>query len=456
MQKNASARNELGTKSVGKLLLQFSVPSMISMLVNSLYNLVDQIFIGQGVGYLGNAATNVAFPFVTLSLALALLVSDGCAANMSLSLGAGDQEKANKGLAGSLLLAATFGILLFAVGSIFLTPLLRLFGSTETVLPYAQDYTRITLLGMPFVIVSITLSAVIRADGSPRYAMVCMLVGALINTVLDPLFIFVFRWGVKGAAWATIIGQFANFLLTVRYLFRLRHVRLVRKYVRYDLRIMGHVCLLGISSFINQVAIMLVQIVVNNTVTRYGAQSIYGADIPLTCFGIVMKVNQIIAAFIIGIGSGAQPIVGFNYGAGQYARVRRTYALAVSAATFFSVVGFLVFQLIPDKIILLFGQENALYNEFAVLCFRRVLLCVFALGFQMVTSGFFQSIGKAKISALLSLSRQVMFLIPLMLLLPLAFGLNGALFAFPIADTAAALLAAVFVVRELRLLRAKD
>lgn len=445
-------QNELGIEPIGRLLAKFSIPSMISLLVNSLYNIVDQIFIGQGVGFLGNAATNVAFPFVTLSLSVALLISDGCASNLSLRLGAGDRRSAEQGFGNALVLSGLTGIIIVLLGSLFLEPMLLLFGSTQTVLPLAMDYTGIMLWGIPFVSVSIVISSAVRADGNPRYSMICMLAGAVVNTILDPMFIFVFKWGVKGAALATIIGQIVNFLLCVRYIPRFRHITLSREAMKLRGAVCKAVCMLGISSFITQISIMFVQIVVNNTVTFYGAQSIYGEDIPLTCFGIVMKVNQIIMALIIGVAGGAQPIIGFNYGAEKYDRVRKTYLLAVGCATCFATAGFLIFQFAPEAIIAIFGQENELYQTFAVQCFRTVLLVVFLNGFQIVTSQFFQAIGKPQKAIVLSLSRQILFLIPLLILLPRAFGLDGALYAFPCADTLAFLLSLTVVLFELRLL----
>lgn len=445
-------QNELGIEPIGRLLVKFSVPSMVSLLVNSIYNMVDQIFIGQGVGFLGNAATNVAFPFVTLSLSLALLISDGCASNLSLRLGAGDRRSAEQGFGNALVLSTVAGIVIMVLGTLFLRPMLLLFGSTQTVLPYAIDYTGIMLWGIPFVSISIVISSAIRADGNPRYSMFCMLVGAIANTILDPIFIFVFNWGVKGAALATVIGQVLNFLLCIRYIPKFQHITLTREVMKLRGAVVKTVCLLGISSFINQIAIMLVQIVVNNTVTFYGAQSVYGEDIPLTCFGIVMKVNQIIMALIIGIAGGAQPIIGFNYGAEKFDRVRKTYLLAVSCASVFAVAGFLVFQITPETIIAIFGQENELYQTFAVQCFKTVLLALFLNGFQMVTAQFFQAIGKPHKAVALSLSRQILFLIPLLIFLPRMFGLDGALYAFPCADVLAFLLAFTFILFEIRLL----
>ena len=310
------------------------------------------------------------------------------------------------------------------IGLLFLRPMLLLFGSTAEVLPYAMGYTRIILLGMPVMVVSITMGSVIRVDGSPRYAMVAMLIGALINTVLDPIFIFVFKWSVEGAALATILGQAVNCLITLFYIKRLKHISFFPNDMRLQFHVMKRLLALGISSFFNQFSIVLVQIVVNNTVKYYGALSIYGANIPLSCFGIVMKVNQIVLSLVIGIASGNQPIVGYNFGAKKYHRVRHAYRLAVTTASIFTVTGFFLFQFFPQSIIQLFGQENALYNEFAVKCFRQVLFCVFVLGFQIVTSSFFQAIGKPSRAVLLALSRQVLLFDPVTAFIALGMGLK--------------------------------
>lgn len=442
--------NELGILPVWKLLVKFSVPGMISLLVNSLYNIVDQVFIGQGVGYLGNGATNVAFPFVTLSLAVSLLISDGCAANMSLRLGEGNRQKAEEGIGNALTLSIIVSLILLVIGFVFLKPMLLLFGATPAVLPYAIDYTRIVLFGLPFMAVGITLGGVIRADGAPQFSMVCMLAGAILNTILDPIFIFVFHWGVQGAALATILGQILTLSVSLLYVKRSRHITFRRDAMRLNGSTCRVIAALGISSFITQLAIFVLQIIVNNTVTHYGALTAFGSDIPLTCFGIVIKVNQIVMAFIIGIAGGAQPIIGFNYGARLYDRVKKTYLYSAGAATVFALLGFVVFQFFTQPVINIFGQNDALYNEFALMAFRIVLFFVFLEGFQMVTSLFFQAIGKPLKAVILSLSRQILLLVPLLLILPLYMGLNGALYAFPAADVIAFILAFFFIAYELK------
>lgn len=448
--KSENRENYLATEKIGKLLVRFGVPAVISLLVNSLYNIVDQIFIGQGVGYLGNAATNVAFPFVTLTMAVALLIGDGCAAHHSLKMGAGDVQKAKEGFGNALSLMIIAGLVIFAIGAIFLSPMLRLFGATDAVMPFALDYTSIILIGLPFVVVGTALNSFIRADGSPVYAMISMLIGAVINTILDPIFIFKFGMGVKGAAIATIIGQIASFLVSIYYIKRIKSIKFEWKDMKLKFSACKIVTSLGVSSFITQIAIALVQIVMNNSLTHYGEMSVYGKEIPLSCLGIVMKVNQIMIAVIVGIAIGAQPIVGFNYGAGNLSRVKKTYLTSVCVASMFSVAAWLAYMFLPHAIISVFGNESALYNEFAIKCFRQFLLCAFIAGMQIVSSNFFQAIGNPLKAAVLSLSRQVLFLIPLMLILPLFMELEGILYAGPIADSMSFVLAFVMIGFEMR------
>lgn len=439
-----------------RLILRFAVPSVVAFLVQALYNIVDQIFIGQIVGYLGNAATNVTFPLVTLAVAGAVLIGDGTAAMMSLRMGAGQSREAGAilgtGLVTSIAVSAGFLI----AGCFFLQPMLTGFGATEAVLPYALDYASIIVIGLPFSMVSITLNNSIRVDGHPRFAMVTMLIGTAINIVLDAWFMIGFRWGVQGAAWATIIGQFATLFLCILYIPRYEQFKVQKSDIRIRFVYLRRIAVLGISSFITQIAIAIVQIVINNQIIRFGAQSVYGTDIPLSALGIVMKVNMILVSTILGFAVGSQPIWGYNYGAQRYAAVRRIYAVTVTIAMCISVSGFIFFQVNPDAVINLFGQEDALYNEFAERCFRIFLFGVFCAGFQITSSIFFQAIGKPVRSILLSLSRQTLFLVPLLLILPEYYGIDGILYAGPIADIGAAVFAAVLIILEMHTLHLQE
>lgn len=454
MPQSVPAASPLGSQPIGGLLARFAIPSIISFLVSALYNIVDQIFIGQGVGMLGNAATNVAFPLTTISVSLALLFGVGTAANFNLSMGAGDQEKAARILGTGVACLAISGLALGAVVLLFLHPLLRAFGATGDVLPYAQTYTAITAFGLPLVVFTSGSSHLIRADGSPTYSMLCMVSGAVVNTILDPLFIFRFDMGIRGAALATVLGQLLSAVLAIRYTFRYKTVRLTRRHLRLSRSVVQSIAALGTASCFNQLAMTAAQIAMNNTLTYYGSRSAYGSDIPLACVGVIMKVNMLFLSFILGISQGAQPIVSFNYGARQYRRVRKTYLTALAAASVFSLAAFLSFQIFPRQITALFGDGSEAYFAFSVRFFRTFLFMTIANSLNPVSSNFFTAIGKAKLGVWVSLTRQVLFLIPLVLLFPLIWGVEGVMYAGPIADGASALVAALLAVRELRRMKA--
>lgn len=445
--------NPLGYEKISKLLRSFAVPSITATLVSSLYNIVDQVFIGQGVGYLGNAATNVSYPLSTICLAISLLIGIGSASRFSICLGRGDTDQAAKIAGNGVTLMVLAGILYLVLGEMLLTPMLRIFGATTEVMPYAQSYASIILIGMPFLILTNGISNLIRADGSPKYSMICMVAGAVVNTILDPIFIFVFQWGMFGAALATILGQILSFLLAIRYLWAFRTITLEKECFRPDWRDGLHTLSMGISSSVNQIAITIVQVVLNNSLTYYGAMSVYGEDIPLAACGIVMKTNAILLSIIVGISQGVQPIIGFNYGARKYDRVKQAYLLAIRWNFVISAVGFLLFQLFPRPIISIFGSGEELYFDFAVLFMRTFLFMVIVNGVQVLSSSFFTAIGKALKGLLLSLTRQVFFLIPLILILPLWMGIFGVLLAGPIADFIAFVVSVLLVKKEFSILK---
>lgn len=445
--------NPLGYEKISKLLRSFAVPSITATLVSSLYNIVDQVFIGQGVGYLGNAATNVSYPLSTICLAISLLIGIGSASRFSICLGRGDTDQAAKIAGNGVTLMVLAGILYLVLGEVLLTPMLRIFGATTEVMPYAQSYASIILIGMPFLILTNGISNLIRADGSPKYSMICMVAGAVVNTILDPIFIFVFQWGMFGAALATILGQILSFLLAIRYLWAFRTITLEKECFRPDWRDGLYTLSMGISSSVNQIAITIVQVVLNNSLTYYGAMSVYGEDIPLAACGIVMKTNVILLSIIVGISQGVQPIIGFNYGARKYDRVKQAYLLAIRWNFVISAVGFLLFQLFPRPIISIFGSGEELYFDFAVLFMRTFLFMVIVNGVQVLSSSFFTAIGKALKGLLLSLTRQVFFLIPLILILPLWLGIFGVLLAGPIADFIAFVVSVLLVKKEFSILK---
>lgn len=442
--------NPLGYEKISKLLRDFAIPSITATLVGSVYNIVDQIFIGQGVGYLGNAATNVSYPFSTICLAISLLIGIGSASCFSLYLGKKDPESAARAAGNGISLMVIFGLAYLIIGEALLTPLLHLFGSTKDVFPYAQQYAGITLMGMPFLIITNGMSNLIRADGSPRYSMTCMVIGAIANTILDPIFIFTFHWGIFGAALATVLGQILSFTFAIRYLYRFKTIHFQKDSFYPSIKETLKTCSMGVSSSVNQIAITFVQIILYNSLTYYGAQTAYGSDIPLAACGIVMKTNAIILAVVVGISQGVQPIIGFNYGARQYPRVLEAYLLAIKWNLIVSAIGFFLLQCFPQNIISLFGDGDKLYLEFAVLFMRIYLFMVLVNGVQLLSSSFFTAIGKATRGALLALTRQVFFLNPLILILPLRFGILGVLYAGPVADFSAFILSVILVSRELK------
>ena len=376
----------------------------------------------------------------------------GSEANPSflLLLGQKKPEQAAKVAGSGIVLMAVAGVLYTVLGKLMLEPLLQIFGATADVLPYACQYAEITLLGMPFLIVTNGLSNLIRADGNPRYSMLCIVSGAIANTILDPIFIFVCDWGVVGAALATVIGQLLSFVLAVGYLWRFKTIQLGRGDFRVTLRGTLKTFAMGVSSCVNQVAITLVQIVLNNSLTYYGAQSVYGTDIPLAACGIVMKTNAILLSIIVGISQGVQPLIGYNYGSKQYKRVREAYMLSIKWNFIISAIGFCLFEFFPYQIVSIFGSGNALYMEFSVKFMRIFLFMVIVNGVQLLSSNFFTAIGKATRGLLLALTRQVFFLIPLLLLLPLWLGIDGVILSGPIADFIAFVASVTLVQKELQ------
>ena len=365
--------NILGYEKIGKLIRKFSIPCIISLLVNSLYNIVDQIFIGWGVGYLGNGATNIVFPITMVCLAFALMLGDGTSAYLSLKLGEQKKEDAKKGVANGVLLSIIISVIFFAVALIFLPQLLNVFGCTNALREYALGYGYVIVLGLPFMMIGTTLNSVIRADGSPKYSMTSMIAGAILNVILDPIFIFVFNMGVQGAAIATVISQLLTFVMNVMYIRKFKSIKLQKEDFKLQFSIAKKVMLLGISSFITQMSFVVVMAVENNLLAKYGAYSEFGAEIPITVLGIVMKVSQILNSIIVGIVAGAQPIFGYNYGAGKFDRVKQALKTVLGLSLIVSTIAFLLFQLIPDKLIAIFGRGDDKYIEFACLAFRTYL-----------------------------------------------------------------------------------
>ena len=442
--------NILGTERIGKLIRKFSIPCIISMVVNALYNMVDQIFIGHGVGPLGNGATNVVFPLSVIGLAFALMIGDGTSAYFSLKLGEKKEEEAKKGVGNGILMIIVFSLTFCLLTLLFLPQLLNLFGCTNALRPYALGYGGIIAIGLPFVMIGTSLNSIIRTDGSPKYSMTSMISGAILNIILDPIFIFALDMGVEGAALATIISQFVTFILNVLYVRKFKTIKLNKGDFKVKFVIARRILTLGISSFITQMSFVLLIAIQNNLLGKYGVESKYGAETPITVVGIVMKINQILTSIILGIAVGAQPIFGYNYGAKKYDRVKKALKIVLTAGVSIGTIAFILFQTIPDKLISLFGSGDALYIEFACMTFKTYLLLCICNGIQIPSGIFFQSIGKSGKSALLSLSRQILLLIPSMFILSSIMGIKGLLWAGPVADALAFALAVTLLIFEVK------
>lgn len=433
-------KKDLGKDNITKLILAFAIPCVISMLINSVYNIVDQIFIGKGVGALGNASTNVIFPLIIMFNALSGLIGNGTAANLSLKLGEGKKDEAKKSLGSAITTLFIVAFVISLLAYIFLPKLILLFGCTSNVYQYALDYGRIIILGAPFMIIYSGLSSVIRADGSPKYSMIMLIIGAIINIILDPIMIFGFNLGVKGGALATIIGQFVSFVVALMYLKKSKNFKLEKKDFKINKSIL-RVLALGLSSFITQMTILVLFVFMNNMLTKLGLNSDFGEDIPLSVYGVINKVNSLFISSVLGIAIGSQPIIGFNYGAGNYKRVKETLKKILTVNFIIAFCFNIIFLLFPKQLIGIFISNTdanyELFVEFAVL-FCRTFMCVITLNaLEMTTSIAIQSLGKIFKSTMVTFIRQIILLIPISLILSFGFnlGIYGVLYAGAISDT---------------------
>lgn len=452
---------DLGKENINKLLISFAIPCVISMLINSVYNIVDQIFIGKGVGTLGNAATNVIFPLVIIFNAVAGLIGNGAAANLSLKLGEGKKEEGGKIVGNAVTVSIIFSLVLSVIAYFFLPKLVYMFGCTKNVYQYAVDYGKIIILGAPFMIIYSALSQLIRADGSPKYSMVLLVVGAILNIILDPIFIFTFNMGVKGGAIATVIGQIVSFVMAILYLKKVKSVKLEKESFKVDksiTRTLG----LGLSSFITQSTVLALFVFMNNMMTKYGALTKYGADIPLSVYGVISKINSLYISTILGISIGAQPIIGFNYGAGNYERVKETLRKVLTINLVVGLIFNIIFYLFPKEIVSIFITNSdpnyKLFLEFAVVICHSFLL-VMGLNFlEMTTSITVQSLGNVKKATMVSFIRQIILFIPIACFMAIYLhkGIYGVLNAGPIADAITFFIALVIFYSEYRKLSIKE
>lgn len=454
---NAFLENE----KTGALMRKYAVPCVISLLVAALYNIVDQIFIANAdyLGSTGNAANTVVFPLTVVALAIAVCIGDGCCASVSIALGAGRQKEASGSIGGAITLSVACGLLLAVCYLLLAEPILTLFGGrvNESTFALSKEYFFHITLGIPFYMFGQALNPIIRSDGSPRFAMAATLSGCLANIVLDPLFIFVFHWGMMGAAVATVVGQIVTAALSVWYLAHTKAVRLQKGDFLPRFSLVRRMLSLGVTSFLSQISLVVSMAVMQNVCTAYGAlDPIFGqpqyAQIPLAVLGIVMKFFQIVISISVGLAAGCIPIVGYNIGAGRRDRARMLFTQLLTAEAVTGAIALLIVELFPHQLIGMFGaaNESAYYTAFAVRCFR-VYLCMMVLA--TVNKGTFiylQALGKALASTLISLLREIVFGVGLALLLPRFFGLDGLLYSFPIADALTFIIAAVIIRRTYR------
>ena len=435
----------LGQERISKLLLKFSLPCITGLLISAFYNIVDQIFIGNSeLGYLGNAATGVSFPVICIANAFAWCVGDGAASFLSICAGRGDSDRAHKCVGNGILATTLISMVLAAIGLIWARPMMTVFGASAQTVDMAVEYFRIVVSFFPIYLLMNVMNSMIRADGSPTYAMIAMLTGALTNIALDPIFIFLLRWGIAGAAWATVIGQILSFMVCAAYFFRPKTFRLTKASFRMDWKVLGQVVSLGGSTFITQLSIVVLSLVCNITLAKFGALSKYGPDIPISVFSIQTKVYTVVCNIVVGIVLGGQPIFGYNYGAGNMHRVREAYKLVLISSLIVGTVAVLIFEICPLVVINIFGAGDALYQEFAIKTFRIYLSLTMITCIVKMSAVFFQSIGKSIHAIAASLVRDILCFTPLALILPRVLeqtepgtGVNGILYAAPISDLVA-------------------
>ena len=443
---NEQKTNPLGTEKISNLLLRFAIPSIIAMVVSALYNMVDQFFIGRSVGMLGNAATNVAFPLVITCTAIALMCGIGGAANFNLCMGQQEKEEAASFAGNAITMLFSLGVILCIITRLFLKPMMILFGATSSVLDYSLIYTGITSLGFPFLILTTGGTNLVRADGSPKFSMTCTLTGAIINTILDPTLIFGFHMGIAGAAWATVIGQVVSGIMVILYLRKFKTVKLTKEKLRPHPHYIGRIVSLGMAPFFNQVSMMVVQIVMNNVLIRYGAKSSYGSDIPLACAGIITKINMIFFAINIGISQGLQPIISYNYGARKKKRITGAIKYAMIYSVSIMIVGTIIMQIFPAQLLKLFDASDNMLS-IGVTALRIISTHFFFAGFDIIIISSLQALGRGLSSMLVSFTRQLVVLLPVAYLLSLTGKLDAIWWAFPIAEIFS-IMASLFFLRR--------
>jgi len=441
---------KLGEEKVSKLLMKFSIPAVVGMMVNAVYNLVDRIFIGNAVGSLGIAGTTIGFPVMMVIMAFGMLIGIGATSLISIRLGEQKKEEAELIAGNAMVLLIAISVLISAVGLLFITPILTAFGASGAVLPFARDYMRIILWGTVFSSIGFGMNNFIRAEGNPRIAMYTMLLGAVLNTILDPIFLFVFKWGMSGAAYATILSQAVSAAWVLYYFLGGRsQLKLRLKNLKIKLPTVGQIMALGAPPFAMQIAAGVLGVIMNRSLFTYGG------DLAVSGMGVVMSVMMVLLMPVIGISQGVQPIIGYNYGAQKFDRVKEALKQGIMVATIIVCIGFLVTRLIPEQLVAMFNREDQELIKFGAHALRVFFIFLPIIGFQIISANYFQAVGKPKHSAFLSLSRQVLVLIPALLILPRFFALDGVLMAGPLADLASSILTGIWLYKELKNLDTK-
>ncbi|MBP2626292.1 MAG: efflux family protein [Firmicutes bacterium] len=434
----------LGEEKISTLLWKFSLPAIVGMVVNALYNVVDSIFVGHGVGEIGLAAVTIAFPIMIILMGFGMLIGVGAAAVVSLRMGEHKQHEAEKILGNAFTLAAILSVALSAGLLLYLDPILISLGAETSVLPYARDFTRIILLGSIFMYIGFGLNNIVRAEGNPKMAMLTVLISAGLNIVLNPLFIFIFHLGISGSALATVVSQSVSAIWVFVYFISTKSVLKLRlSNLVLDWGIVISIFKIGMSPFLMQIAASVVTVLFNYSLLQYGG------ELAVAAIGVINRIAMLMLMPIFGLSQGLQPIIGYNYGAKNYIRVKKALKIAIYAATIFSTTGFLLIQIFDKQIIMLFNENPELISIGSY--GMRIYLCMLpVVGFQIIGGNYFQAVGKAGYAIVLSMSRQVIILIPLIMILPGLLGLNGAWLASPIADLVAALLTGILLFREIR------
>lgn len=457
MKMETKSNSFLAEEPVGKLMGKYAVPCIISLLVGALYNIVDQIFIANAsyLGSYGNAANTVVFPLTVIALAIAVMIGDGCCAFVSLSLGKAKPKEASKSMGNSVVLSIVLSLILCAIYLIFSNRIIAMFGGTvnEETFRHSKEYFFYISLGIPFYMFGQSMNPVIRADGSPKFAMASTLAGAVINIILDPIFIFICKWGMMGAAVATVIGQIATAILSVWYLLHSKAIKLSKDDFFLNFDIIRRTLVLGICSFLSQISLVAAMAAINNMIRKYGAlDEIFGqeqyAQIPMAVVGIVMKFFQIVISIVVGMAAGCIPIVGFNMGAGLNNRVKNLFTKLLIAETCVGVVAFVIVEFLPMQLISIFGaaNESVYYTKFAIKAFRIYLCMVIFACINKAAFIFLQAMGKAAASTMLSMVREIVFGVGFALLLPVFFGLDGVLYSMPVSDILTFIISVIVIV----------